>query len=146
MVGPLERILGRAEGAIVKERSLRIGGEVLARGSKVVVFLGAIGEEREVTRVGTTWLHLARDGRDEPFDIKNRRLRGVLADYIPHFKTLAEVAALERRRDLILQLRKLGFMPVGGALDNPKQYPDEALEEVIDILSRYHNTEVQQRS
>lgn len=139
----MERRLGRGEGKVVSgERRLQLGGESLARGSKVIVFLGGFGEERSVTRVGTKWVHLAKHGGEgeEEFSIENRRLRGITADYIPHFKTLTEVAAMKRRRDLLLQLRQLGLQPTGGALHNPKQYPDEALERVIEILSEYENT------
>ncbi|MFE0472435.1 hypothetical protein ACFW2V_12560 [Streptomyces sp. NPDC058947] len=124
----------------MKERTIQLGGETLNKGSTVVVFTSHGREEHEVVKIGTSRIYLMRHNREEPFDIATRQHVGSTVGRIPHFRTRTEVVAADRRRDLMIRLRKLGIQSVDGALRDLKQYPDEALEEVIAVLSRHRNT------
>lgn len=125
----------------MKERTVQLGGETLSKGMTVVVLQGRKRSEQEITKIGTKRIYLKRYGREEAFGIEDRKQVGCVAGYIPRFCTHTEVAAIDRRRDLMLNLRQLGLQSVDGALRDLPQYPDEALEEVIGILSKYQNTE-----
>lgn len=121
---------------MTKERTVEVGGEILRVGDRVVVYTGRERQDREIAKIGTKLIYLIQYGREEPFDIATRR-RTAASGYVPQFRTRTEAAAMDRRRDLLLQLRGLGLQPVEGPLSDLTGYPDRALEEVIGVLAEY---------
>jgi hypothetical protein len=136
----VEQLLGHGEEKRVKERTVQLGGETLGKGSTVVVFTGRGHEEHEVTRVGTKRIYLVQYGREDPFSLESRTQIGSTAGYVPYFKTHTEVAAMRRRQELMLKLREYGLQSVDGSLRDLSQYPEEALEEVLAVLSKHRNS------
>lgn len=125
----------------MKDRTIRLGGETLKPGDAVVVFTASGGRsERPITRIGTKHLYADGYGSEVAFEIDTRKEVEYVAGYIPHFRTHREVAAMDRRRDLVLKLREFGLQPLDSALGNLEQYSDEALEEVLSVLSKHHNS------
>lgn len=125
----------------MKSRTIQLGGEILKPGDTVVVFTASGGRsERPITRIGTKRLYVDGYGTEVAFEIDTRKEVGYVAGYIPHFRTHKEVAAMDRRRDLVLKLREFGLQPVDGALGDLAQHSDEALEDVLAVLSKHRNS------
>lgn len=125
----------------MRERTIQLGGETLRPGDTVVVFMASGGRaERPITKIGTKRVYVDGYGSEVAFEIDTRKEVGCVAGYIPHFRTHTEVAAMDRRRSLVLKLREFGLQPVDGALGTLGQHSDEALEEVLAVLAKHCNS------
>lgn len=127
---------------------MEIGGETLHVGSTVVVDRGQSREVREITKIGTKNLYVKNGPREDAYEIATRRKLGHSTGAGSRFRTNSEVAAADHRMKLVARLNVLGVRPTDQFVGRKslRDYPDEALEEVISILSRYANFGTEQSS
>lgn len=119
------------------ERVLKVGDEILWVGDTVVVRRGGESQECPIMKIGTKLVHLDIDGLVTPFNQGTREMHGRSWGYVPHFCTHAETRVREGRVALEKELRELGLE----AAREFREYPNEAVREVIAVLRKYRGAD-----